>query len=618
MDKTIQIPKRLQRTFHLAEVSRQVDEENRTVTFSLTSEEPIEDWPGEYMILDHSEGSVRLDRLRTAAPLLFNHDRDKHIGKIIGAEIVDRKLRVTAKFGNSQYAQEKFRDVVDGILTEVSASASINRAVLEEVGNDEGETYRAIDWEPLEASLVTVPADITVGVSRSELKHPDDFLTIKRTMSKEAETPEKKDEVQRSAPEAQKPVIEFKTDPEEVQRSVKAERQRVSSIQSLASKYNVDGEVVRDYIEGDKPLADFQDHILRNHLKAKEVETTSSELGLSKREREQYSLVRAMNCIASGKELDGLEGEAHKAMTERLKRSANGFFVPTDISHFGKTSQRDLSTDVASKGGYTVGTDVLGSSLVELLRNKTMLNALGVRTMSGLRGNVAIPKQDGGATAYWLAEDEEVSSSDQSFGQIGLTPHRLVGDTAYSKQLLAQSSISVESFVRDDLMRVLAIAKDLAGINGSGVDGEPLGILNTTGINTVTFGAAATFAKMIEFETEVATDNADVGNMAYLTTPATRGKLKSKSVDTGSGVFVWMNNMVNGYRAEATNQVPSNKVIFGNWADAMFADWDGMDVVVDPYSLKKKGQIEVTITLMTDFAVRHAESFAASTDSGAQ
>ena len=81
---------------------------------------------------------------------------------------------------------------------------------------------------------------------------------------------------------------------------------------------------------------------------------------------------------------------------------------------------------------------------------------------------------------------------------------------------------------------------------------------------------------------------------------------------------VWQNNQVNGYGAEASNQVPSDRVIFGNWADALFADWDGMDVVVDPYSLKKKGQVEITIQLMTDFAVRHAESFCASTDSGAQ
>ena len=595
--------KNLKRSFHVDESRRSVDEETRTVTFSLSSEKAIEDWPGEYVILDHSEGSVRLDRMKTAAPLLFNHDRNQHLGKIVDARLVDRRLEVVCKFGNSQLAREKFQDVADGILTEVSVSASIYHQKLEESGNGKGETYRADDWEPLEASLVTVPADISVGVNR------DENLKPKNKMSTETLTEPKKTEVERKL----EPVIEFKTDPKEIEKASKVERERVSAIAELARKYNVDAEVVRDHIDNNKPLDEFQGYVLRENLKAVPVETKAPELGLTRKEREGYSLVRAMRLLADNKPLDGLEGECHNAMTKRLKREAKGFFIPTDVAHLS----RDLNVGTAIDGGNTVEEEVLGSSLIELLRNKTMLNALGVRTMSGLQGNVAIPRQDGGATAYWLAETAEVTESSQTFDQVTATPHRLVGDTAYSKTLLAQSTISVEAFVREDLMRVLAIAKDLAGINGSGASGQPLGIMNTAGINTVTFTTAATFAKMVEFETAVATDNADTGTMAYLTTPATRGALKTLSTDTGSGIFVWSGGQVNGYRAEVTNQVPGDRVIFGNFNDAMFFDWDGMDIVVDPYSLKKTGQIEITVQLLTDFNVRHPVSFCVSTDSGA-
>lgn len=616
MKMTTKFPRKIQRIATLGEVERMVNVETREVTFTLSSEQPIEDFPGEYLVLEHSAESVVLDRIQTASPLLFNHDRDKHLGRVTRAEVIDGKLEVTAKFGNSELAREKFQDVQDGILTEVSVSAKIHEMKLDQSASDGGDTYRATKWEPLEASLVTVPADITVGIGRAESTETD-YITIEKEtnrMSDENKDQEKKT-VERNESEKTREVITFKTDPKEIERSAKDERQRVSSIHDLASRYQVEPEVVRDYVDNSKPLAEFQNYLLTERGNAKPVTTSEGgEIGMSRKEKEAYSIVRAMRLQADGKPLDGLEAEASQEMGKRLKREAKGFFIPTDIA----THKRDLSAGVATKGGYTVGTDVMGSSLIELLRNKTMVSQLGARTMSGLVGNVAIPKVEGGATAYWLSETEEVSSSDQDFGQIGLTPKRLVGDTAFSKQLLAQSSISVEAFVRDDLMRVLAIAKDLAALNGSGADGEPLGILNTTGINTVTFGAAATFGKMIDFETEIATDNADVANMAYLTTPAVRGKLKQKSVDTGSGVFVWGAGGVNGYRAEATNQVPGNKVIFGNWADCMFADWDGMDVVVDPYSLKKKGQIEITIQLMTDFAVRHAVSFAASTDSGAQ
>src|SRR3972149_2365821 len=159
-------------------------------------------------------------------------------------------------------------------------------------------------------------------------------------------------------------------------------------------------------------------------------------------------------------------------------------------------------------------------------------------------------------------------------------------------------------------MRVLAIEKDRAAINGLGNAGEPLGILNTAGILAATFGAAATWAKVVDFETQITNANADEGLMAYLTTPATRGKWKGIVRSTYNTKFLWDDDgRVNGYRAEITKQVPSDKVIFGNWNDVIFAEWAGIDVVVDPYSLKKQGQVEVTITLWCDMGVRRAVSF---------
>lgn len=616
MKQKTKLPKQINRIFSLTEEDRatNIDAESREVTFAVSSEIAINDYYGEPLILDHGDRSVEMERIKTAAPLLFNHNRDLHLGKIVRADLQDRRLMVTAKFGNSELAREKFQDVLDGILTEVSVSVNfLEIPKLDQSMSDGVDTYRALKWEPIEASLVTVPADISVGIGRAESNEADEFLTKPEILNMETENP-KQETVERSEVKEARPVIKFKTDPKDIERSQKDERQRVSSIHDLANRYNVESNIVRDYVDNSKPLAEFQNFLLTERMGAKVVKTESSELGMSKKEKEAYSLVRAMNCVANGKTLDGLEGEANEAMSQKLKREAKGFFIPTDVA----THSRDLSAGVATKGGYTVGTDVLGSSLVELLRNKALVSGLGVQTLSGLNGNVSIPKAEGGATSYWLDEAESVTNSDQDFGSITLTPKRLAGVTAYSKQLLSQSSISIESFVRDDLMRVLAIAKDLAALAGTGTDGEPLGILNTTGINTVTFGAAATFAKMVEFESTLGTDNADLGALSYLTTPAVRGALKTKDVSTSTGQFVWSNDMVNGYSANATNQMPDNKVIFGNWSDAMFGDWEGMDVVVDPYSLKKKGQIEIVIQLLTDFAVRNPVSFCASTDAGNQ
>jgi hypothetical protein len=143
----------------------------------------------------------------------------------------------------------------------------------------------------------------------------------------------------------------------------------------------------------------------------------------------------------------------------------------------------------------------------------------------------------------------------------------------------------------------------------------------TTGIGAVTFGGAATWAKLLEFEQAVANANALVGTPAYVTTPNVRAKLrqKVKVPESTFPVFCWSDdNRIAGYRTAVTKQVLGDKVLFGNWADLVIADWIGMDVVVDPYTLADQHKIKVTINMLADVAVRHVGSFAVSSDSGAQ
>jgi len=400
----------------------------------------------------------------------------------------------------------------------------------------------------------------------------------------------------------------------------KAERERVSEIMAIAEAHDC-AELGRQYIQGGQTMDEFRAAVLEQKYKGTPV-TQSPEIGMSAKEKNRFSIVRVINAISEFKPLDGLEKEASDAVAKICGRQPKGFFIPYDVMTYD--IRADLSAGDATKGGYTIGTEVLAGSMIELLRNKMLISRLGATQLGGLIGNITIPRVTGGGTAYWLPETGAVTKSDQAFGQLGLTPHKLAADTAYSKELVMQSSIDVEAFVRNDLMRVLAIEKDRAALDGSGSAGEPVGILNTTGIKTVTFGGAATWANVVDFETQIADANADVDAMSYLTTPAVRGKWKTAVKVTNQAVFLWERGSergvgeVNGYPAYATKQVPSDKVVFGNWADLIIADWAGVDVVVDPYSLKKNGQIEVTINMWTDIGVRHAVSFCASTDSGAQ
>lgn len=557
-----------------------------------------------------------------SSPLMDNHYGDQ-IGVIESAVIgSDRKGKAKVRFGKSARAQEIFQDVQDGIRSNVSVGYDVHRLVLEEERDKEPSIYRAMDWEPYEISIVSIPADIGVGVGRVKEKREHETIFQRR-------------EIMPVEQEVKIDVEKIKAD------AIAGAQTRANEIIAIGETHKCQ-ELARKFLLEGKSVDEFRKAVLEEVLKAKPITTPNADLGLSERDQSEYSLLRAIRQIAENGKLDGIEREASDATAKKVDRQPQGFFLPTDIMssrRVGNRQLRDVLLDLVEKrpmmaralgvstaagGNLLVDAEVMGANMIELLRNKTLVAQLGARSLSGLTGNVLLPKLTAGGQAYWLPETGSVTENSQTLGQLGLTPKRLAADTLYSKELLIQASIDVEAMVREDLMLVLAIAKDLAAINGAGNNGQPLGIINTTGIKTVTFGAAATWAKAVSFETQIANANADRGQMAFLTTPATRGAWKTAPKAAGYPIYLWENSSVpgegtvNGYRACATVQVPSDKVVFGNWNDLILADWAGVDVVVDPYSAKKTGQIEVTINLWTDVGVRHPVSFCVSTDSGAQ
>jgi len=596
---------------------------DRTIEVAFSSEIEVERWFG-IEVLDHSSGSVRLERLNNGAPLLLEHDRDKQIGVIESARIDDDNVgRAKLRFSRSFLGDEIMQDVEDGIRTKISMNFRIHEIHLVKKEDDKPSRFTVGDWEPLEISLVSVAADDSVGVGRSEgwekKKEPQTTTEGRNEMAEKTNTGNDSGRIELDVGKIR-------------QEEREAERERMSNIDETAKRF--DGRVKDMASLREKAIAEgtstdeFNRTVLGRMSDQPPIETDNDEgdspktrIGMTEKEIESYSLVRALHTIAMTGKLEGLEREASRAAAKAYGRSEPGGMVGFIMPHDVVLGKRALNVTDATKGGYLVGTDVLGASMIELLRNKMVIAQMGARPLAGLVGNVAIPKVTGGAVATWLPETGTATASDQAFSQVLLTPHRLVGDTAYSKELLMQASIDVEAFVRDDIMQVLAIAKDLAAINGSGNNGEPQGILNITGVNSVTFGAPpVTWSEVVSFETKVGEKSAARGALAYLTDATVRGKWKTTVKESGQAIYLWDTpaNTVNGFPAFSTQQVPGSKVIFGNFNDVILADWAGIDVVVDPFSLKKTGQIEITVTLHTDIAIRHAESFTISTDSGAQ
>jgi HK97 family phage major capsid protein len=603
-----------------------IDKEKRTATMSFASSEPVERYYGRE-VLSFEGSACDVSRLNNGAPLLINHDPNQVIGVVEKAYIKDGRGYADVRFSKSEYAECVFQDVLDGIRGKVSVGYRVNSIRLQESDGDE-DTYAITDWQPYELSIVSIPADDSVGVGRAVNQEERE---VKITMNKPLL------DMQATGGGGNSPsvVSEPKFD-------VGAERVRTAEIYAIANKFNAEAEDVKRAIEGGHSVDSFKAVVLEKRFNAKPVQASAS-IGMSEKEVRRWSLTRAISVLGDKRQLDGIEKEASDAVAGQIKRTAGGFFIPEDIvnSRIGAgvpesevralaesirmlVANRTLQANTGAGGGYLVGTNVLGANLIELLRNAMQIQALGATSLSGLVGDVAIPRQLGGATTYWLSESSSGSAADQSFGQLGLTPKRLFAATGYSKQLLAQASLDVEAFVRSDLMKVIAIELDRAAINGNGAAGEPLGILNTTGVGSVTFGATATFNKVIAFETNVANSNADrIGPMAYLSTPNVRGAWKGIQKATNYPLYLWDTGangegMVNGYRAAVSKNVPSDKVIFGAFSEVIYATWAGMDVVVDPYTLAGSGQIKVTLQLLTDIGLRHPAAFCISSDSGNQ
>lgn len=636
------------RSFTISFDREKMDTESRTIELSFSSEEPVDRYFG-VEILDHAAGACDLARLKAGGPLLLEHDRRMQIGIIEDAwmDATTKRGRARARFGKGPLATEVWNDVVDGIRTNTSCNYDLNE-VVRESEKDGKPTFRVRKWTPNEISIVSVPADTTVGVGRGiPQDQPPHTEPMKRNniptiLLDPAAGGTAGGGGSATVPPASPLSNEERSRIREIER--KEERERITSIRSLYDSHQcaeVDprGEVLTDLLNNGRSLQDAQNWILQNRYKAKPV-VLDPNIGMNTQEVRQYSLVRALNRLSNKLPLDGLEAEASAAVAKRSRRDPEGFFIPHDVASrslqsaqgltpaqvislmAGLQNMRALSSGVSSAGGYTVGTNVLTSDLIELLRNKQLVATMGARMLTGLQGDIAIPRHTGGATAYWLSETGTVTGSQQSFGQLALTPHRLGAATAYTKQLLTQSSLAIEAFVREDLMNVLALEKDRAALNGLNAAGEPLGLINTNGIGAVTFGAAATRAKAIEFQSDVATANASRGALAYLTTPAVAAKWMGIAEASNTAEWLWKGNIdegqVVGRPGYTTNQVPSDKVIYGNWNDLILADWDGMDVVVDPYTLATQGQVQIVIHILTDNGLRQVGSFSVSSDSGAQ
>jgi HK97 family phage major capsid protein len=346
----------------------------------------------------------------------------------------------------------------------------------------------------------------------------------------------------------------------------------------------------------------------------------------TQKEFAKFSVTKALGEIANQSTpgyhgpVTGLEREVHDTLAARLTdltgTGPTGFLLPI-------ACLKALNVTTATAGGFTVGTEL--AAIIPALRSKSVAIAMGATVFENLRGNCGVPIESTTQTAEWLAELQTLAGSDSTYSQTTMAPRRCVSMATISQQLLSQNSLGIENFMRASLLRTLGTAIDKAALSGNG-NAEPLGILNWEGTGSVTFGAAATRAKLVAFQDALTTANA--GNtpdaqLGFVTSPVVSSKWQLAAEVATFPRFIWEGNQwqgtVAGLPARSSNNVTDDRVIAGDWTKLIIGMWgEAIEILADPFTRKKSALVEFLATAFVDTGPANAANFVCSTDSGAQ
>jgi HK97 family phage major capsid protein len=623
--------------------TKAVVSDERTIDLSVSSDKPYTRW-WYHEILDHSDEAVDLSRMNDSAMSLYNHNRDDYLGVIEKAWLDGGKLYNTIRFDEHELAEKIVRSINKGIIKNVSIGYIVHELLLVKKSDDDLNIYKATKWTPFESSFVTVPADASVGVGRQYFD-----LSSQITGEIKEFTPdwEKLNQKLGQLDRDNKELFQYVLDSEEIrmgnenkieisEKDIRQqERDRIAAITAAGSKYGcveIATKAVEDGMSLDQARQLMADKILtKNHSS---VAQPLEPLGFSSRETKKYSIRKAilykMGQI-SGREA-GLEIEASNAIATKLGKPAEGIYVPTRDLEW--STRATYATGAPATGGTTVETELLSENFIEALRSQLVIRKLGATILSGLEGNIDIPRQASTAGTIWVGEGATITQFESTFDKISLTPKTVATRSIYTRNMLLQSSIDIEAFIRDDLIKGIGLEIDRVAIAGNGI-GQPLGIINYPGVNAVVIGAnggAPTWQTMVNLESEVAADDALMGTCHYLTNSKVRGKLKTTEKAASTGQFIWENDRemggmgsVNGYGAAVTNLIPGNLTkgtgtnlsvcIFGDFSALMVGEWGILDILPNQFGTGyEQGNVQVRAMQTVDVNLRRPQYMAVCSD----
>ena len=582
------------------------EDEDRMLSFSVSSESPVQREFGLEVLGHRQTDNVRLDRLNNGAPLLLNHDANSLVGVVESAslDIGQGRLMATVRLGRSELARDTYRDIQDGIRRNISIGYQINQMERQQ----DSDIVRVTDWEAFEISIVSIPADNSIGIGRN--------LGRSQSLIEQTTTESKMSDIKNEAIKA--PAVDQGISEAEVKtrlnEEMKERNKEVSEILNLGAAHNR-SDLAKESINAGERLDVFRGKLL-TEIENKPLENT--EIGLTKEETRKFSIMRAVRALSNptdrrAQEEASFEFEASRAYGEKMGKTSEGIFVPSEIQNQWSTQERVLNTTVT--GVPLVYSELQYNNLIEALTPWSTVLAAGPTTLQNLQGNVSIPRITAIQQAAFVAEGANVADQTETLDSVTLSQKTLGASTLITRSMMMNSdNFSVENMVRNNLAQAISIGFDNAALNGTGVAPNPRGIINTVGIGAQAFAAAGvpTWAEILNMEATIYGANSYLGpNTKLITTGAVQGSMKAtpKVAGAGASSFVQQDGFVNGYEVLISSQVPAGDVVFGDFTQFISAFWGGLEILADPYTNSSSGTLKIVAMSSIDFGCRHPQSF---------
>lgn len=340
-----------------------------------------------------------------------------------------------------------------------------------------------------------------------------------------------------------------------------------------------------------------------------------------KQPERRFSLMRTIRNLADGRKMDDVDAEV--VDQGRRDFADNGITPEGNITipmiDHRHPRRADILAGTADQGAEIVGVDHL--NIVGPLRNALVFSRVGATYLMGLVGNVDIPKY-AGSTAAWKGEVADAGDAAGAHSDISLTPLRITGYLDISKRYLIQDAVGAEELLKSDLVAAVAglLETTALGLLAASAGVNPAGLFPIAGVTEE--NVALAWKHAVDIEAAVDASNALEGSLAYITHPLIRGEAKqTPRVASTDSRMIMEGNEMNGYPVFTTSNCNSNcgtdgdeyPLAFANWRHFIIAQWGGVDLVVDPYSLAISAQVRITVNSYWNFVFRHSGALAYTT-----